>query len=129
MGVGSDEIVERACRWIRRNPGAWERLRAVCRRLNLEGYLVQRDNVYTVAAELGIEIREAAEYRRDHNLWSVLSRYMAMLDPAMCSCVSFRRSGVDEVDLVGAYERTVGEADFVASSLAEAQAMHRAGLR
>lgn len=125
---GARRTVESACEWIASNRGEWERLRAACHRMMLEGYLVQRDSVYTVARELGIELRKG-EFRRNHNLWSVLARYMAMLRPSMCGCMEFRETPVDRVDLVAVYEAVVGPADFVASSLAEARALYEAGWR
>lgn len=118
-------LVQRACLWCRSHPGDWARLRAVCDRMDREGYPIQRDSVYTVAGQLGIRIQDD-EFRRDHNLWSVLARLMAMLQPSLVGSISFRRTPVDDVDLAASYEALVGPAPFVARSLAEARAVWEA---
>lgn len=115
---GAERLVRRACAWVARNPGTWERLRGMCRALMRSGHVIQRDNVYTLACQAGMDVSEASEFRRDHNLWSVLSRYMVMLDPPMLTAMAFRRSGVDGVDLVAAWEEQVGPARFATGSLA-----------
>lgn len=115
---GAERLVRRACAWVARNPGTWERLRGMCRALMRSGHVIQRDNVYTLARQAGMDVSEASEFRRNHNLWSVLSRYMVMLDPPMLTAMAFRRSGVDGVDLVAAWEEQVGPARFATGSLA-----------
>ena len=117
----AERLVRRACAWVARNPGTWERLRGVCRALMRSGHVIQRDNVYTLACQAGMDVSEASEFRRDHNLWSVLSRYMVLLEPQMLAAVGFRRTPVDEVNLVAAWEELVRPAGFAASSLAEAR--------
>ena len=122
--AGAERLVRRACAWVARNPGTWERLRDMCRGLMRSGHLIQRGSVYTLACQAGMDVGEASEFRRDHNLWSVLSRYMVLLEPPMLAAVGFRRATVDGVDLVAAWEELVGPAGFAASSLAEAQAIY-----
>lgn len=121
---GAERLVRRACAWVARNPGTWERLRGICRALMRSGHVIQRDNVYTLACQAGMDVSEASEFRRDHNLWSVLSRYMVLLEPPTLAAVGFRRAAVDGVDLVAAWEELVGPAGFSASSLAEARAIY-----
>ena len=75
------QIVAKACHWVRRNPGKWESLKAICHRLALEGELVQRGSIYERARQYGLDVRLASQFRRDHNLWSVLTRFMAMERP------------------------------------------------
>lgn len=120
-------LVDRACGWVAANPETWEKLRGICYQLMLEGHVIQRDNVYTLACQRGMTVSEAGEFKRDHNLWSVLSRYMVLQRPAMLAAVSFRSTPVDSVDLVGAWEAVVGPASFAASTLAEAQGIYDGG--
>ena len=115
--------VAKACHWVRRNPGKWEALKAICRRLELEGELVQRGSIYERARQHGLDVRLASQFRRDHNLWSVLARYMAMERPSMLSAITFRATPVDSVDLAAYWRDIVGPDEFVASSLAEARAL------
>lgn len=119
----AEQMVAKACHWVRRNPGKWEALKAICRRLELEGELVQRGSVYERARQYGIDVRLLAQFRRDHNLWSVLTRYMAMERPSMLSAITFRATPVDRVDLAAYWRDIVGPDEFVASSLAEARAL------
>ena len=114
-------IVAKACHWVRRNPGKWESLKAICRRLMLEGELVQRGSIYERARQYGLDVRLCSQFRRDHNLWSVLTRFMAMESPSMLSAISFRVTPVDAVDLAACWRDIVGPDEFVASSLAEAR--------
>ena len=91
-------LVAKACGWVASNPDTWAKLRRICYRLMLEGHVIQRDNVYTLACQNGMTVSEASEFKRDHNLWSVLSRYMVLQRPSMLAAVSFRRTPVDSVD-------------------------------
>lgn len=115
------QIVAKACHWVRRNPGKWESLKAICRRLMLEGELVQRGSIYERARQYGLDVRLASQFKRDHNLWSVLTRFMAMESPSMLSAISFRVTPVDAVDLAAYWRDIVGPDEFVASSLEEAR--------
>lgn len=115
------QIVAKACRWVRRNPDKWSSLKAICHRLALEGELVQRGSIYERARQYGLDVRLCSQFRRDHNLWSVLTRFMAMERPSMLSAISFRVTPVDAVDLAAYWRDIVGPDEFVASSLEEAR--------
>ena len=119
----AERAVAKVCHWVRRNPEKWESLKAICRRLMLEGELIQRGSVYERARQYGIDVRLLAQFKRDHNLWSVLTRFMAMERPSMLSAISFRTTPVDAVDLAAYWRDIVGPDEFVASSLAEARAI------
>lgn len=114
------QMVAKACHWVRLNPGKWESLKRFCTYLMEEGELIQRGNVYELARRYDLDVRLASEFRRDHNLWSVLARYMVMERPMLLSAIRFRATPVDEVDLVAFWRDIVGEDEFVAGSLAEA---------
>lgn len=115
------QIVAKACHWVRRNPDKWSSLKAICHRLMLEGELVQRGSIYERARQYGLDVRLASQFRRDHNLWSVLTRFMAMERPSMLSAIGFRATPVDAVDLAACWRDIVGPDEFVASSLEEAR--------
>lgn len=115
------QIVAKACHWVRRNPDKWSSLKAICHRLALEGELVQRGSIYERARQYGLDVRLASQFKRDHNLWSVLTRFMAMERPSMLSAISFRVTPVDAVDLAAYWRDIVGPDEFVASSLEEAR--------
>lgn len=117
----AERTVAKACHWVRRNPDKWSSLKAICRRLALEGELVQRGSIYERARQYGLDVRLCSQFRRDHNLWSVLTRFMAMERPSMLSAISFRVTPVDAVDLAAYWREIVGPDEFVASSLEEAR--------
>ena len=111
-------LVAKACGWVASNPDTWAKLRRICYRLMLEGHVIQRDNVYTLACQNGMTVSEASEFKRDH---------MVLQRPSMLAAVSVRRTPVDSVDLVGTWEAIVGPAVFAASTLTEAQGIYDRG--
>ena len=124
----AEQMVAKACHWVRRHPDSWEGLKRLCGYLMEEGDLVQRSNLYALAKSYGIDVSLKSVFKRDHNLWSVLARYMVMERPALLSAISFRETPIDRVDLVAFWDGIVGRNRFVASSLAEAREIYRAGL-
>ena len=129
MSARAEQMVAKGCRWVAKNPEKWESLKRLCGYLMEEGDLIQRGNVYELARRYGMDVRLASEFRRDHNLWSVLARYMVMERPALLSAIRFRDTPVDSFDLVSYWHDIVGEDRFVARSLREARAMWAAGGR
>lgn len=117
------QMVAKACHWVRLHPEKWQKLKDFCGYLMEEGDLIQRGNVYELARRYGMDVRLASEFKRDHNLWSVLTRYMVMERPCLLSAISFRETPIDQVDLAVYWRDIVGEDAFVASSLAEARAI------
>lgn len=117
-------MVAKACWWVRRNPEKWAKLKAFCGRLMDEGELIQRGNVYELARRYGMDVRLASQFRRDHNLWSVLARFMVMERPMLLSAIAFRETPIDRVPLAGFWRDIVGDDEFVAQSLAEARAIY-----
>lgn len=118
------QMVAKACHWVRLNPEKWASLKRFCAYLMEEGELIQRGNVYELARRYDLDVNLASEFRRDHNLWSVLARYMVMERPVLLSAIRFRATPVDEVDLPRYWRDIVGEDEFVAGSLAEAVRIH-----
>lgn len=117
------QMVAKACRWVRLHPEKWQKLKDFCGYLMEEGDLIQRGNVYELARRYGMDVRLASEFKRDHNLWSVLTRYMVMERPCLLSAIRFRETPIDQVDLAAYWRDIVGDDAFVASSVAEARAI------
>lgn len=118
------QIVAKACWWVRRHPEEWAALKRLCGYLMEEGDIIQRGNLYALAQRYGIEIRLGSVFKRDHNLWSVLARYMVMERPMLLSAISFRETPVDGVPLARYWRDIVGDDEFVAGSLAEARGIY-----
>lgn len=108
--------VDRACLWVRDNPKLFRRL------MRLTHIEAERDNIYDAARRCGFAITDSRELRRDHNLYSVLARYMVMLRPKLARCINFRKSDVDDVDLVERWHELVNpRTTFLAESWREAK--------
>lgn len=118
------QMVAKACWWVRKNPARWRKLKDFCGYFMEEGDLIQRGNVYELARRYGMDVRLASEFKRDHNLWSVLTRYMVMERPMLLSAISFRETPIDQVPLVEFWHDIVGEDEFIAGSLEEARKVY-----
>lgn len=121
----AEQMVAKACWWIVKNPEKWEKLKQLCDYLRKEGDLIQRGNVYELARRYGLDVTLASEFKRDHNLWSVLARFMVMENPMMMSSIAFRSTPIDDVDLKGFYNDIIGKDSFVANSLEQAQEIYQ----
>lgn len=123
MAAPPEKLVSDACEWVAAHPETWRNLVSLCLVLKRQGHRIQRDSVYTLAMQHGMAIGDAREFRRNHNLWSVLSRYMVMQHPSLAPCIELRATPVDDIDLEAAWHSIVGPCDFAARSPAEAMAM------
>lgn len=115
--------VDRACLWIRDNPALFRKIMHLAHIEAERGNTCfQRDNIYDAARRCGFAITDSRELRRDHNLYSVLARYMVMLRPKLARCINFRKSDVDDVDLVERWHELVNpQTTFLAESWREAK--------
>ena len=105
----SQELVDNCCWWIKSNRKTLNRIMHLIHKEVERGNPgVQRDHIYTLAMQSGMRVSDCDELRRNHNLWSVLTRYMVMLSPVLARSLAFRRCGIDDVDLVEAWERIIG---------------------
>ncbi len=125
----AEQMVAKACLWVRKNPDKWEQLRQFCNYLKDQGDLIQRGNIYELARYHGMSIKLASEFKRDHNLWSALARYLVMERPSLLSAISFRTTPIDDLDLLSYWNDIVGDGHFVAHSLSEARVIYEANRR
>lgn len=120
----AEQMVAKACWWVRKNPDKWHQLREFCCYLRDQGDVIQRGNIYELARFHGMSIKLASEFRRDHNLWSALARYLVLDSPSLLYSIRFRTTPIDEVDLVAYWHDIVGEDRFIAHSLEEARKIY-----
>lgn len=122
MSRASADLVEYGCCWIRDHPKTSRRLMHLVHMQVDSGRVMQRGNVYTLAMQSGMSVSGVDELRRDHNLWSVLARYMVMLRPRLARALSFRRSPIDDIDMVGRWHEIVNPSTlFLADSWRDAK--------
>ena len=117
------ELVEYACVWIRDHYRTFVMLMSfVHGEIDDGNPCVSRGDIYGIARESGLTVSEAREFRRDNTLWSVIARYMVMLNPRLARALHFHKRPIDDLDLVGMWDRIVGKPRlFYASSWMEAK--------
>ena len=95
--------VYRAFEWILKNPEAWEEVQRIC--LTLEAReengrkkyaTLTRDGVYMLAQLEGLEITDDRAFKRDHDLWSTLVRYLLEIHPQLDRVFETRKCAVDD---------------------------------
>ncbi|MBR3384952.1 MAG: hypothetical protein IKG69_07100 [Atopobiaceae bacterium] len=100
MEQGPYNIAMKACRWVRRNPEAWERLLGLCEWFDhvRPSSRLRRGDLYNYAQQLGMSVTLCKEFRFDNNLWSALSRYVLMCRPNLSGIIHPRSSALDSID-------------------------------
>lgn len=118
-----------ACYWIKRNNRqAFNTLCWLVDKAVDRGEIIQRGDIYYLAKQAGMSVSEARELKRDNNLFSVLARYMVMLQPRRARALNFKLCGVDTVDLIGEWRDIVNAGTtFLALSWQEAKELCAAG--
>lgn len=116
--------VDRACYWVKDNPAAFKRLMHLAHvEVEHGNGCFMRDNIYDAARRRGLPVSDCRELRRDHNLYSVLSRYMVMLRPKLARCINFRKSDVDDENLAERWHEIVNPSTyFLAETWRDAKA-------
>lgn len=117
--------VETVCHWIKTNRGKWELLRHIVRKQIKAGHRVSRDTVFTIAMLEGMEISDTKEFKRDHNLWSVMARFMLMLEPGLWKGLRCKEAPIDTVDIETVWRENVNAGTtFLAHSWKEARELY-----
>lgn len=119
----ADLLVEEACLWVKSHNGQFRTIMSLVHEQVDDGNpCVQRGDIALLARARGFGWSEVREFKCDHNLWAVLTRYMVMLSPRLTKALCFRKSKLDDVDLQAKwYEIVPGQTHFYASGWREAQ--------
>ena len=104
MNRTGKQLVMEGVRWIKSHPNDWKALQDACVLIEAardssgkpKVATITRDSVYQLALQAGLEIRNDAEYRRDHDLWSTLARYLRHLHPQLVRVIRVRKCAVGE---------------------------------
>lgn len=119
--------VVQACWWIKNNPKSFKKLkRIVDAEVEAGNPRLQRSRVYTYAQEEDVKIEsgELDGITRNHNIWPIISRYMAMLEPSRAKTLHFRGAGCDgsDIDMIAIWRSIVNAGTtFKAESWREAK--------
>lgn len=95
-------MVDEAVRWIETHKEEWLEVQRVCCILEdvhewsgkHRYQSITRDSIYMLAQLEGIEITNDRTFKRDHDLWSVLSRYLTQLHPQLDRVIRHRECDV-----------------------------------
>ncbi|MEG2533472.1 MAG: hypothetical protein RSB04_10730 [Gordonibacter sp.] len=113
-------------RWKLVNYKKFKALKKMCERAADRGEMITRDDAYHYAKENGWSVADARKmFRRDHDVWSVLTRYMAMQSPKVTRAVVYCTAPIDDAPLIEIWREFVLKAAFVAESWQEAREMCR----
>ena len=123
--ISAETMVESACIWVRDHNGQFRTMMSLIHeQVDGGNPCVQEGDIVLLAKQRGFGWSEAREFKRDHNMWAVLTRYMVMLSPRLSKALRFRKSKVDDVDLQAKwYEIVPGQTTFLARTWQEAQAV------
>ena len=121
--ISAELMVECACVWVRDHNRQFRTIMSLVHEQVDEGNpCVQEGDIALLARARGFGWSEVKEFKCDHNIWAVLTRYMVMLNPRLCRALCFRKSKVDDVDLQAKwYECVPGQTNFLARNWQEAQ--------
>ena len=127
MEISARVMAESGCLWVKNHPRQFKTIMSLIHEQVDDGNpCVQEGDIAMLARSRHIEWSDIKELKRDHNLWAVLTRYMVMLRPRLARALHFRKSKVDDLDLVEVWHGTVnGGTTFLASSWREAKEMVR----
>lgn len=123
MSMTGQELVEYGCCWISGNYPAFNKIaHLVHLEVDRGNPCVQQGDIVKLAKEHRIDIGEYPGIKRDRNLWPVITRYLVMRRPKLAKALRFRKSKVDEVDMVAAWHEWVdANTFFLAENWQEAQ--------
>lgn len=103
MGArGGNALVEQGTRWIAGNRDEWMELQRVCLEIEAKrdrhgrpkARSITRGGVYATCEHLGIKVSNDMTFQRDHDLWSVLARYLTELHPQLGRLIRHRECDV-----------------------------------
>ena len=96
------------CRWIKENRDDFKRLMVVFHRNVDDGNpCTKQGEIEHYARELGITFSNGGEFVHNRNLYPGLCRYAVMLMPRLARTIRFRKSRLDEIDLVSIWHEVV----------------------
>lgn len=121
----AENMARDACRWIKANPGDFKSLMAVLHhQVDVGNPCSKQGEIEFYARQMGMQVDVVGVFRHNRNLYPALTRYMAMLRPRLARTVNFRKSKLDQIDLVEIWHEEVNpNTVFLASSRMEAERM------
>lgn len=102
----------KACRWVSDHPSSYKQLVQIVDRARRNGFpRVQRGDIYVLARQQGMTITESKEFRREHSLWSGITRIMRHQHPELASVLYVQKSPIDEVNIGQMFDKMKEDKD------------------
>lgn len=123
--IQAKTLAESACWWVKQDRERFRKMKSLVRlEMNRGNPRVQEGDIILLAKQCGLDWATDDDFRRDHNIWAVLTRYMVMTDYKLARVLHFRKSKVDDIDLARVWHENVDcNTFFQASSWREAKEM------
>lgn len=119
--TSAEELAYNTCVWVKNNQPSFKAIMRIMHFCQDNDMVLRRDDLYAYALQNHIDISICEQFRQDHDLWSGITRYAVMLRPSLCGAVRFRKSKLDEIDLVATWHDVVNAGTFFfASSVQDA---------
>lgn len=112
-----------ACYWVRDHRREFKSLMAVVHhQVDIGNPCVKQGEIEAYVRESGTAFDVLGEFRHNRNLYPAITRYMAMLSPRLARSIRFRKSQLDDIDLVSIWHEVVDpRTHFVAKNRKEAE--------
>lgn len=111
------------CAWVKGNRDSYKRmLRLFHEQVDSGNPRTRRDDVVSFARDMGLPVSVVDDLKHDHNLFAGLSRYAVMLRPRLARTLHFRKSKLDDIDLIPIWHEVVDpRTTFLAKNRREAE--------
>lgn len=111
------------CHWIRGNREEFKALMAVIHhQVDIGNPCVKQGEIESYIRQSGIKLDVLGEFSHNRNLYPGLTRYMVMLRPRLARSIRFRKSKLDDIDLVPIWHEVVDpRTTFLAKNRREAE--------
>lgn len=121
----AENMARDACAWVKSHPNDFKSLMAVMHhQVDVGNPCAKQGEIEFYARQMGMEVDVVGVFRHNRNLYPALTRYMVMLRPRLARTINFRKSKLDQIDLVKVWHETVDpRTAFLASSRMEAERM------
>ncbi|MEG0376511.1 MAG: hypothetical protein RR672_12835 [Raoultibacter sp.] len=109
-----EQRVVEACMWARKHRTTYRRMFWIFGDLakNQSIRRIKRGGWYEHCNLEGIKLSDVREFDTDNNLWSTLTRVMAMQNPEITRIVHFRKAPIDTVDIKAMWQAHCNAGDF-----------------
>lgn len=112
-----------ACYWVKENREQFVALMAVIHhQVDMGNPCVKQGEIESYVRQSGIKVDVIGEFSHNRNLYPGLTRYMVMLRPRLARSIRFRKSKLDDVDMVSIWHEVVDpRTEFLARDRFEAE--------